>query len=455
MKRSKASLVVALLLAGCNSGSSTNKPHANPTGSNPTNNNPTGNNPTGNNPTPTTPPPRLTLTDPGVQTGLQLLRAEITPAQAVTAWQTAGVTPAEAKDLLARLPLTAAFGPGLHQSTIVDAYGRTTDITVSVPATPPPAAGYPVVVFLHGLGGNSGHLANTAALLPDWIVVGPTAQPPPATVTYEDEPATDPFQGQFQHWWVYTDHAFAMRALDWVRERYEVNTDRIILEGASMGGFGTWNLGLRFHDRFAALVSAAGGISRLEYAGNRDANSRLLLENAVMVKPLFAHGDQDQIVPVIFSQWTAQDLTAAGTPHEYRELAGVGHDADDFDNNTAFMADLQAFIDAAVRDSSPTTVVHRAIGDYHPGAYWAELEGPSGMLTATAAGSTITVVTAGAATGATIFLDPNVVDVTQTVTVTVDGQTTFQANPVASLEAVARSFARTRDPRLTYIFLAE
>ena len=47
-------------------------------------------------------------------------------------------------------------------------------------------------------------------------------------------------------------------------------------------------------------------------------------------------------------------------------------------------------------------------------------------------------------------LEP-LVDVTQAVTVTVDGAQLLSGVPTASLQAVAQSFARTRDPLLTYV----
>lgn len=388
------------------------------------------------------PATRLQPGDPGVQTGLRLLRSELSASEAAAAWATEGVTPEQAKDLLGRLPLTPAFGPGTNQATIVDAYGRSTDLTVVVPAGAAPAGGFPVLLCLHGLGGNSSNVAGLAAFATNAIVVGPTAQKPPASVAFEDD-APIPLLNAFPHWWVYRDHAFALRALDWVRERYPVDSDRIMLNGVSMGGFGANNLGLRFHDRFAGLATGAGGMSRREYALGRDTTTRSLLENAAMLPMWFAHGDADQVVPVTFSQWTSQDLTALGISHVYKEIAGAGHDKAAF---TAIFPELAAWGAARVRNPSPRQVRHRAIGDYHLGAYWVELKG-AGVVSASASGSTITVTTSGP--GATVFLDPALVDVSQPVTVTIDGAS-VQGVVAPSLAAVARSFARTRDPKLTY-----
>ena len=50
----------------------------------------------------------------------------------------------------------------------------------------------------------------------------------------------------------------------------------------------------------------------------------------------------------------------------------------------------------------------------------------------------------------TVYLDPTLVDVTQPVTITVDGQQRFAGVVQPDVTHVAESYARTRDPALTY-----
>ena len=57
---------------------------------------------------------------------------------------------------------------------------------------------------------------------------------------------------------------------------------------ALLGGYGTWNVGLRYPDRFAGIVPIAGGISRKENVGTRpDTISRVLLRNGRSVPSFF------------------------------------------------------------------------------------------------------------------------------------------------------------------------
>ena len=47
--------------------------------------------------------------------------------------------------------------------------------------------------------------------------------------------------------------------LDEVEDKYAVDTHRVYLTGISMGGFGTWHLGLKYPEKFAAIAPICGG----------------------------------------------------------------------------------------------------------------------------------------------------------------------------------------------------
>ncbi len=47
--------------------------------------------------------------------------------------------------------------------------------------------------------------------------------------------------------------------LDEIENKYAVDTHCVYLTGISMGGFGTWNLGLSHPERFAAIAPVCGG----------------------------------------------------------------------------------------------------------------------------------------------------------------------------------------------------
>ena len=75
-----------------------------------------------------------------------------------------------------------------------------------------------------------------------------------------------------------------------VASQYKVDTDRIVVTGLSMGGYGTWNLATAYPDRFAAIAPICGGGNPLEACK---------LKNV----PVWVfHGAKDPVVPLKSSQ---------------------------------------------------------------------------------------------------------------------------------------------------------
>src|SRR6185503_2437513 len=50
----------------------------------------------------------------------------------------------------------------------------------------------------------------------------------------------------------------AIAALDFAQREYSIDPDRVILAGLSYGALGTWQIGAKHTDRFAALVPVSG-----------------------------------------------------------------------------------------------------------------------------------------------------------------------------------------------------
>lgn len=103
--------------------------------------------------------------------------------------------------------------------------------------------------------------------------------------------------------------------IDAIAAEYDVDTDRISITGLSMGGFGTWEMGMSYPGFFSALAPiCSGGTSwRAKLIGKT---------------PVWAfHGDADSVVPVCQSLDMCDKLKAAGGNVELTLLHGVGHDS--------------------------------------------------------------------------------------------------------------------------------
>jgi pimeloyl-ACP methyl ester carboxylesterase len=109
----------------------------------------------------------------------------------------------------------------------------------------------------------------------------------------------------------------AMTVLKSIRQQYAVDSDRIYLMGHSMGGAGTYHLGGKYNDIWAAIapISAAGGIADAAAADRFRGFATLLM-----------HGEKDSIVSAEGSRRAAALLQGAGAPHLYLEFPGKDHE---------------------------------------------------------------------------------------------------------------------------------
>jgi predicted esterase len=386
-----------------------------------------------------------------------LLDEKVSPTEAAKAWREAGLSPEEALHSIRAHRPEAKLEPGVHEVELRDGQGRTSTAFVSVPRKAWKKGRYRVLVMLHGLGGNSRKTFELASsFAPEGtLVVGPTALKPGKNEDAEDlprHPLVRKLATRFPNWWSYREGSFTLRALRMLATDFPIDTNRVVLLGYSMGGFGAWNLGLRFHDRFAGAAPLAGGISRQEYALGRDRHSRFLLGNARMLPLFLCHGDRDEVVPVTFDRWSAEDLRALGLPFVYEEVKNGRHVMRDQLEKGPLRKTLLRWIATRKRDAHPERVEHHAIGGYHGSAYWVsmdELTGREARVVALTRKQTIHVVAQGVSK-LTLHLDPKRINPSKAVRVFVNGKRLFKGKVEPTLETVAQSYARSGDPALTY-----
>ena len=176
-----------------------------------------------------------------------------------------------------------------------------------------------------------------------------------------------------------------LRAIDDVRRAYNVDRDRIYLTGLSMGGGGTWSIGLSHPDLFAALVPVCGVVDPRQWIDDRDralydldalelGMPPGLAENALNQRVFFFHGDADRVVPVGDSRRMRDRFKALGwlgKSVRYVELPGVGHNAwdDAYRDGNVFR-----LLEGIRRPAFPARVWFKAASLRHARAYWTRID---------------------------------------------------------------------------------
>ena len=114
---------------------------------------------------------------------------------------------------------------------------------------------------------------------------------------------------------VWSDIIHLVKALtDEIAAKYNCDPDRITCTGLSMGGFGTWSMGIRFNDYFAAIAACCGG-------GRSWEADRL---KKIPVRAY--HGLKDGAVEPIYSQLMVDAVNRCGGHAELFTYPETGHD---------------------------------------------------------------------------------------------------------------------------------
>ena len=136
--------------------------------------------------------------------------------------------------------------------------GRTRPYGLFIPNVPADRSGYPVIIFLHGMGeGGNDSRANLTVGLAPFVAA---------------QESTFKFicifpQSDNGHWDEDSANAEDVIAeLDEVERNFPVDRSRVSLTGLSTGGHGTYAIGAKYHDRFAALVPMGSNGADLAHA---------------------------------------------------------------------------------------------------------------------------------------------------------------------------------------------
>lgn len=161
---------------------------------------------------------------------------------------------------------------------------------------------WPLILFLHGAGERGSDINKVKVHGPPKIVAGGKSLP---FIIVSPQCPQD-------GWW---DSRSLIALLDEIQSKYRVDPSRVYLTGLSMGGFGTWDLAMRFPQRFAAIAPICGG--------GIPALARRIKDIPAWV----FHGDADPTVPVARSDEMVEALKKAGAEVKYTRYPGVGHDS--------------------------------------------------------------------------------------------------------------------------------
>src|SRR2546430_68181 len=154
---------------------------------------------------------------------------------------------------------------------------------------------WPLILFLHGAGERGSDISKVALHGPPKMVK--QGKDFPFIIVSPQCPAN-------QGW----DDDLLLALLEDVAGKYKVDKSRVYLTGLSMGGYGTWSLGLAHPEKFAAIAPICGGGDpvTLLLANSKKADS-------IKTLGVWAfHGAEDPVVKLEESQRMVEALKRFG-----------------------------------------------------------------------------------------------------------------------------------------------
>ncbi|MEY4545050.1 MAG: hypothetical protein RL685_1245 [Pseudomonadota bacterium] len=212
---------------------------------------------------------------------------------------------------------------------------------LNIPTDYDPAKPTPLMLYMHGNGGN--HLEHAQDMKEQ-------------TGAFEVSVLGRARAGRYRA----LSEADVLAVLDYVAAHWHIDLDRVHLDGGSMGGAGTYWLGARYPHRFASGRPVCGSASD-KPLGN------------LLTFPIYAtHSDDDWQVPVLHARGPIAKLRALGADATLDETTGLGHAAWTYHEG---LARAKAWMQKQVRRASRDVrrLDFTALDGNATRAHWAEI----------------------------------------------------------------------------------
>ncbi len=241
--------------------------------------------------------------------------------------------------------------------------------SISVPSAYDPTVRWPLVVSMHGHGWYAPFQGHPAPAYSGAFCLSPHGR---GATDYKDLGELD-----------------VLQAISEVEKDFTIDPDRIYLTGSSMGGTGSFHLGVHYADRFAGIFPVVGNADNLAWTARWGWNrmfcgrnwelrnwlqeghtARAFAGNLFNLPTYILAGAGDVVVPPEHSRNMTAELRQLGCPVEYREFPGVGHGGFPADAINSGLS----WICSWPRNPFPRRISKRAALLKHGRSYWMRME---------------------------------------------------------------------------------
>lgn len=250
-----------------------------------------------------------------------------------TKWAPALALLIVAQCALAQPPQTPGAKGDQQRQYFFEASGKEMPYRLYVPRSYDPKVGAPLIVALHGYGGNQNYFFDAVKELPalceqygiifaapmglaiDGWYGAPLSIPGAAPRSGGGATPTPGRSPAEETQYRARSEQDVLNVLEIVKREYKIDSDRTYLMGHSMGGFGTWWLGQKYASTWAAIAPMSGVLPNVDYQ----------LPKLKSVPVFVSIGGAETPAWVDASRKQVDAMKAMGMTAEYFEPEGATH----------------------------------------------------------------------------------------------------------------------------------
>ena len=309
----------------------------------------------------------------------------------------------------------STLGDALNGMVVSTFGGRTVPVWVRLPSDYTPARQWPLMFAMHGgpPGSVEGATRSAMRMIDVWSDAAETAGWIVASPAMVDVVSRD---GRTQDRLPYEifQPEEAREVLNAVRARFNVNPDRVVSTGISLGSNFSIAYAAAYPDWFSAIVPVS-----------TEGDSREHLLRSLSPVPVYIlEGSQDRNIRGVSGPRALNDiLTALGNDLVYREFGDRAHEG-----FSEHYPDVLRWLDSRPRALDPTHVLrvpHAGITGVSRRVHWVESRDRQGLVLARVTSPTEIRVTARWTGSVRLHLNDRLVDLDRPITVYVNGQKVF------------------------------
>jgi predicted esterase len=342
------------------------------------------------------------------------------------------------------------LGKAVERQSKSDLDGETFTYAVHVPAAYDPAKAWPLLITLHGTGGNGASWIQTwlRTVRDKYVVIAPTTP----------RHTWGPRQG----------HSYVLTAMREILDELRIDPDRVYLDGMSMGGGGAFRLAEHFPDRWAAIGPRCN-VPDIRVKKDKTFVT-MLAENFRGVPVYWVVGAKDEKVSIELARAGKTDLEAAKGELVYREFPDGGHDWSLEKDETVL-----EWYEKHARNPYPEEIVWKSYEKIFARAWWVEVTKrteppplimvhldqkgqeserrtelrPPALVKAKRKGNAIEITTEEVIQ-LRVWLDDAMVDLDKPVTITVNGRKLHDGVVKRSVDTLIDEARRRHDTSMTF-----